>query len=115
MGRLGYAYAHGIMVAGVIVVAVAIDLIIDHPTGPISVAAAAVIFGGPILYLAGNALFNYALSGRAPWSRLIGIGVLVVLAPLALIAAPLILGVVTMVVLLTLAFATGTPHQLAKE
>jgi low temperature requirement protein LtrA len=111
MGRAGYAYAHGIMVGGVIVVAVAIDLTIAHPTGTTSSAAAAVILGGPAIYLAGNALFNYSLTGRTPWSRLIGIGVLALLVPLALAAEPLALSAAATLVTLTLALATGSPRS----
>ncbi|MDQ2742906.1 MAG: low temperature requirement protein A, partial [Chloroflexota bacterium] len=101
VGRAGYAYAHGIMVGGVIVVAVAIDLTLAHPTGPMSPAAASVILGGPALYLAGNALFNYALAGQVPWSRLLGIGLLALFVPLALVAAPLVLSTAAMLVTLT--------------
>ena len=111
VGRAGYAYAHGIMVGGVIVVAVAIDLTIAHPTGTTSTAAAAVILGGPAIYLAGNALFNYSLTGRTPWSRLVGIGVLALLVPLALAAEPLALSAAATLVTLTLALATGSPRS----
>ena len=111
LGRAGYAYAHGIMVGGVIVVAVAIDLTIAHPTGPMSSAAAAVILGGPAIYLAGNALFNYALTGRTPWSRLTGVSVLAFLVPLALAAEPLALSAAATLVTLTLALATGSPRS----
>jgi low temperature requirement protein LtrA len=116
VGRAAYAYAHGIMVGGVIVVAVAIELTIAHPTGTTSTAAAAVILGGPAIYLAGNALFNYSLSGRPPWSRLVGIGVLALLVPLALVAEPLVLSTAATLITLTLALATGSPrHSSAKE
>jgi low temperature requirement protein LtrA len=111
LGRAGYAYAHGIMVGGVIVVAVANELTIAHPTGPMSRAAAAVILGGPAIYLAGNALFNYALTGRMPWSRLTGIGVLVLLVPLAFVAELLVLSAMATLVTLTLALATGSPRS----
>jgi low temperature requirement protein LtrA len=109
MGRLGYAYAHGIMVGGVIVVAVAIALTMAHPTGASSPALTAVALGGPAIYLAGNALFNYALSGRVPWSRLIGFAVLALLAPVALVALPVLLSAATTLVMLILAIASGSP------
>lgn len=111
IGRLGYAYAHGIMVGGVVVVAVAIELTLAHPTGPTAPAVAATILGGPALYLAGNALFNYTLSGGPPWSRLLGIGVLVLLGVIARIVAPLVLGAATTLVTLTLALTTGSPQS----
>jgi len=111
MGRAGYAYAHGIMVGGVIVVAVAINWTIAHPTGTTSAAAAALILGGPAIYLTGNALFNYSLAGRMPWSRLVGIVLLAVLVPLALAVEPLALGATATLVMLALALATGSPHR----
>jgi low temperature requirement protein LtrA len=47
VARAGYAYAHGILVAGVIVLAVGIDLTIAHPTAATSSSGTAVILGGP--------------------------------------------------------------------
>lgn len=111
LARAGFAYAHSIMVAGIIVAAVAIDLTIAHPTGDTSAEAAAVILGGPALYLAGNALFNYALAGRPPWSRLVGIGVLALLVPLAPAADPWVLSGAATLVILVLALATGSPRR----
>jgi low temperature requirement protein LtrA len=112
VGRIAYAYAHAIMVAGVIVVAVAIDLTVAHPGEPASTAAAAVILGGPAVYLAGNALFNYSLAGRAPWSRFAGIGALALLVPVALVADRLLLSAAATLVVVVLAAATGTPRRL---
>jgi len=97
------------MVGGVIVVAVAIDLTIARPAGPATTAEAAVILGGPALYLTGNALFNYSLTGRAPWSRLLAIGLLALCVPLAIAATPLLLSSAASAVVLTLALATGSP------
>lgn len=111
VGRAGYAYAHGIMVGGIIVVAVAIDLVTAHSTGGTTMAAAAVILGGPAIYLVGNALFNYSLSGRLPWSRLLGIGALVLLIPIAFVVAPLMLNIGATLVILLLALAAGSPHR----
>ena len=109
LARAGYAYAHGIMVAGVIVVAVAIEQTIAHPTGDASTAAAAAIIGGPAIYLAGNALFNYTLAGQPPWSRLLGIAALALLVPVAVVATPLTLAALATAVTLALALFSGTP------
>jgi low temperature requirement protein LtrA len=110
LGRAGYAYGHAIMVGGVIVVAVGIERTIDSPTGSTSAATALAILGGPVLYLAGNALFNLVLSGRRPWSRLAGMAALALLGPLALVVDPLALGGAATVVLLVLASTAGTPR-----
>jgi low temperature requirement protein LtrA len=109
MARAGYAYAHAIMVSGVIVVAVAIERTMAEPGGDTSVATAAVILGGPALYLAGNALFNFALTEQAPSSRLVGIVLLAALVPLAAVVEPLALSIAETLVILALALATGTP------
>ena len=106
VGRAGYAYAHGIMVSGVIVLAVAIDLTIAHPTQAASARTAAVILGGPALYLLGNALFKHSLIGRVPPSRLVGVVALVLLIPVAVGADRLVLSAATTLVLATLAATT---------
>jgi low temperature requirement protein LtrA len=115
VGRAAYAYGHGVMVAGIIVTAVAIDLTIDHPTGSTTTAEAAVILGGPALYLVGNAIFNLALSSRLPWSRIIGIGALALLIPLALATGPLLLSIAATIVIMVLAAVSGSPHTDREE
>jgi low temperature requirement protein LtrA len=113
VGRSGYAYAHGIMVAGVIVLAVAIDLTIADPTEATSAAAAAVILGGPALYLAGNLLFKRSLIGAVLWSRVVGIVALVLLIPVAIAANRLVLSAAATVVVATLAAVTDAPRRQA--
>jgi low temperature requirement protein LtrA len=98
------------MVGGIIVAAVGIDLAIAHPTGVTRTATAATILGGPGLYMLGNALFNWSLSGVAPSSRLAGVAVLAALSPLALVVSPAILLALATAVVLGLAVATGRPH-----
>ncbi len=114
LGRAGYAYAHAIMVGGVIVVAVAVDLTIAGPRGATSAAAACAILAGPALYLTGNGLFTYTLSGRIPRPALTGIAVLAVLAPLALVFSPLALSAAAAAVTVTLALAGGSPRPAAE-
>jgi low temperature requirement protein LtrA len=79
--RLGYTYLHLPIVAGIIVVAVADELVLAHPehAGPAAIAA---LLGGPALYLAGLAGFKWSASGRAlpPLSHLIGLAALAFLA-----------------------------------
>ena len=107
LGRTGYAYAHGVMVAGVIVIAVGIEKTVAHPTGPTSAAVAGVILGGPALFLAGNAVFKLALLGHVPHSRLLAILALGLLAPLAIVASPLALSAAAAVVVAAIALAAG--------
>ena len=72
LGRSAYAYFHVPMVAGIIARAVADELPIAHPGGDVTAGTAAVILGGPALYLAGNALFKCTVCshpgrGHGPW------------------------------------------------
>ncbi|GAB3491043.1 low temperature requirement protein A [Amycolatopsis cihanbeyliensis] len=83
IARSAFAYAHGIMIAGAIVVAVSIEQITMHPTGHLDAAVIGCVTGGPVLYLLGNLLYSYARSGALAWSRVVVIGLLVALAVLA--------------------------------
>jgi low temperature requirement protein LtrA len=111
IGRAGFAYAHAIMVAGVIVLAVAIDVTIADPAGPAGRAPTAVILGGPALYLAGNALYKRSLIGHVPWSRIAAIAALALLVPVALAADRLLLSAAASLVVAALAAATAPPAR----
>jgi len=102
--RVAYTYLHLLIVAGIIVCAVADELTLRHPKQRTDMINAAVLLGGPALYLLGNALFKKAVNGtNLPLSHLIGLALLVLLAltfawwPIAL------LGVATTAVLLVVA------------
>jgi low temperature requirement protein LtrA len=109
VARAGYAYAHGIMVAGIIVLAVGIDLTIADPTAESWGRATVVILGGPILYLAGNLLFKQSLTGSLPVSRLVGLGAIVLLIPLATAVNRLALATAAALVVTLLAAITTSP------
>jgi low temperature requirement protein LtrA len=83
LGRSAFAYAHMAMVGGVIVIAVAIHLTIEHPTWDSNLQFTVVCIGGPVLYL-----FGLALSKR--WLGDGGVSACVVA-----IAALIVLGVIT--------------------
>jgi low temperature requirement protein LtrA len=55
------------------------------------VETAALILGGPALFLAGNALFKWSLWEHVPVSRLVALCALAALIPVATIATTLIL------------------------
>ena len=83
-GRLGayFHYLHVILIAGVIVSAVADDLVVAHPADPVKLKYAVVLIGGPLVYLLGNALFKRVVYGNFPRSHAIGMAALLLLAPL---------------------------------
>ena len=104
-GRLAwvaYTVLHLPIVAGIVVVAVADELVLAHPSGHVELATALTVLGGPALYLLGNALFKRASAPHVPLSHLVGIGLLAALAalvPFLPLMTPLLLSAATTVVL----------------
>lgn len=84
IARLAYTYLHLPIVAGIVVCAVADEIVLVHP-GHAEDAGIAAILGGPALYLVGNALFKWVTNDRRlpPFSHLIGLLLLFALAPFA--------------------------------
>lgn len=78
--RNAYTYLHVLIVAGIIVCAVADELVLAHPAHADS-ASLVVILGGPALYLLGTALFKWVTASRAipPLSHIVGLALLVLL------------------------------------
>ncbi|MFJ2280478.1 low temperature requirement protein A [Pseudomonas sp. NPDC087803] len=83
--RIAYTYLHVLIVAGVIVSAVADELVLVHPDHA-SDAGILVILGGSWLFLLGNALFKWVMSDRPlpPLSHVAGLVLLTLALPLAL-------------------------------
>jgi len=83
-GRLAYTYLHLLIVAGIIVCAVADEIVLQHP-GHVETPGVAAILGGPALYLLGTASFKWVTNDRRgpPLSHLIGLLLLLGLAPFA--------------------------------
>lgn len=107
LGRAAYAYAHAIMVGGVIVVAVGIMLAISDPTASVSTAVAITMLGGPVLYLSGLVMFKRTIGPRRAGPPLAAIVALVVLSPLAVVGNRLVLAAAAALVVLVLAISAG--------
>jgi low temperature requirement protein LtrA len=103
LARLAYTYLHLPIVAGIIVSAVADELVLAHPSGNTDLKTAFAVLGGPALYLAGNILFKRAISGKVALSHLAGLGMLTLLIPAAGLGSPLALGAATTSVLVVVA------------
>jgi low temperature requirement protein LtrA len=99
LGRSAYTYFHIPIVAGIIVTAVGDELSLAHPSDPATAGAVATIIGGPLLFLAGHTLFKRAAFGSYSVSRLVAMAALVLIAPLGLVATPLVLAVAATAVL----------------
>ncbi|GAA1221044.1 low temperature requirement protein A [Prauserella alba] len=106
--RSAFAYAHALMVAGAIVVAVSIELRITHEhTDP---ALVLTTVGGPLIYLAGNILFLRSRTGAVARERYLAAAVLAVIGVLGLALGhsvpPIAVGLAVIAVMTTLAVAT---------
>jgi low temperature requirement protein LtrA len=108
--RIAYTYLHVLIVAGIIVSAVADELVLVHPEHA-SDAGIIVIVAGPWLFLLGCALFKWVMADRIlpPLSHLVGLALLLALLPAALnqlFSALLLGGLTTAVMILVAAWET---------
>ncbi len=103
IGRLAYTYLHLLLIGGIILAAVGDEIMLSHPEGHPEIRTAIPVVGGPALYVAGNLLFKYSISGRWQPSHLIGLGLFALVAMLAGEAAPLVLGALATSVLIAVA------------
>ena len=92
MARSAYTYFHLPIVAGIIVTAVADELMIAHPEGLADPATIAVTLAGPALFLIGHALYKWVSFGVVSVPRLLAVAALVGLVPIASSLSPLALG-----------------------
>jgi low temperature requirement protein LtrA len=82
------ADTHLLMVIGLAAIAIAYELVIEHPLDRPKVSWLVVVVAGPALFLVGRSRFEYEVFGRVSRSRWIAILVLLVLAaPLLLLPA----------------------------
>lgn len=84
------ADTHMVMVIGVVATAIGYELAIEHPTGHNELPWLATVLGGPALFLAGRARFEYEVFGRVSPSRLVAIAALLLPVPLLVHVAPLL-------------------------
>ncbi len=104
-GRIGanFHYTHVILVAGVIVCAVADELVIGEGVHQAEWKYLGVLLGGPVIYLFGNALFKRVVYGFVPQSHLIGLGLLAALLAFGPQLTVMAVGALTTAVLVAVA------------
>ncbi|MCO5064229.1 MAG: low temperature requirement protein A [Rhizobiaceae bacterium] len=115
LARAGLAYAHGAMVAGAIVVAVAIEMMVAHPHEPVHPQTAIIAAAGPSIFLLGSAMFHRVMAERVRTGYLAAVLALAIIAFLALKLhlATLWLGIGVLGVLIVLALASR-PKELGE-
>jgi low temperature requirement protein LtrA len=103
LARLAYTYLHMPIVAGIIVSAVADELVLKHPHGHSDLRTVLSAIGGPLLFLVGTILFKHSFRGFLQLSHGVGIIALGALAWFAGELSPLILSVLTSAIMIVVA------------
>ena len=103
LARLAYTYLHMPIVAGIIVSAVADELVLKHPGGHSSSGTLLSAIGGPLLFLIGTILFKHTIRGFLQLSHGVGIIALGVLAWFAGGLSPLLLSILTTAIMIMVA------------
>jgi low temperature requirement protein LtrA len=103
LARLAYTYLHMPIVAGIIVSAVADELVLKHPGGHSDLKTVISAIGGPLLFLFGTVLFKHSFRGFLQLSHGVGIVALGVLAWFASGLSPLMLSILTTTIMIVVA------------
>jgi len=103
LARLAYTYLHMPIIAGIIVSAVADELVLKHPGGHSDLKTVISAIGGPLLFLFGTILFKHSFRGFLQLSHGAGIIALGVLAWFASGLSPLVLSVLTTAIMIVVA------------
>jgi low temperature requirement protein LtrA len=101
--RLAYTYLHMPIVAGIIVSAVADDLVLSHPEGHSDPRITLCSVGGPLLFLVGTILFKQTFRGFLQLSHGVGIVSLGALYWFAGQLSPLLLSISTSAIMVMVA------------
>ncbi|MEU5947669.1 low temperature requirement protein A [Micromonospora sp. NPDC047465] len=112
------ADTHLVMVVGLTATAIGYKLVIEHPLDRPEAAWLAMVLGGPVLFLAGRARFEYEVFSRVSPSRWIAALVLLVLMPVllrtvSLVAAAVAAALLTAVAVADARRARGAPPEAA--
>src|SRR5580704_7240561 len=103
LARMAYTYLHMPIVAGIILSAVADDLVLTHPSDHSDPKTVVSTIGGPLLFLIGTILFKHTIRGWLQLSHGAGIVALAVLAWFAGALSPLTLSILTTAIMIVVA------------
>src|SRR5438067_10518662 len=103
LARLAYTYLHMPIVAGIILSAVADELVLTHPADHSDVKTVLSAIGGPLLFLIGTILFKHTIRGWLQLSHGAGIVALGILAWFAAGLTPLMLSLLTSAIMIVVA------------
>lgn len=103
LARLAYTYLHMPIVAGIILSAVADELVLTHPANRSDLKTILSAIGGPLLFLVGTILFKLTIRSFLQLSHGVGIIALAILAWFASALSPLMLSLITTAIMVIVA------------
>ena len=103
LARDAYTCLHLPIVAGIIATAVGHDLLIAEPQHTLHGVGLAMMLGGPALFLLGESLFRWRMTGTPSVTRVAAAGLLILLVPVGSEVSALLLSVIVAALLSTLA------------
>ncbi|GAC1495072.1 MAG: low temperature requirement protein A [Bradyrhizobium sp.] len=103
LARLAYTYLHMPIVAGIILSAVADEIVLRHPADHSDLRTVLSAIGGPLLFLVGTVLFKLSIRGWLQLSHGAGIVMLALLAWFAASLSPLTLSLLTTAIMIVVA------------
>jgi low temperature requirement protein LtrA len=103
VARLAYTYLHMPIVAGIILTAVADELVLKHPLDHSDFKTVISAVGGPLLFLVGTILFKHVIRNFLQLSHGVGIIALAALAWFGRDLSPLMLSALTSAILVVVA------------
>jgi len=115
LARLAYTYLHLPIVAGIIVSAVADELVLKHPDGISDLRTISTAIGGPSLFLIGTILFKLTIRGFLQLSHGVGIIALAVLTWFARDLSPLMLSALTTAIMIVVAVWESVSLRSSRE
>jgi low temperature requirement protein LtrA len=103
LARLAYTYLHMPIVGGIILAAVADELVLKHPHGHSDLRTVLCAVGGPLLFLVGTILFKHAIRGFLQLSHGAGIIALAAVGLFGRDLSPLWLSILTTAIMIMIA------------
>jgi len=76
LARNAFHHVHPLIVGGIIVAAAGAELVLEHLHGAADGGTAALLLGGPALFLLGHAIFKALVWRAVSWPRIAGVAVL---------------------------------------
>jgi low temperature requirement protein LtrA len=115
LARLAYTYLHLPIVAGIILSAVADELVLKHPNGTSDPKTILTAIGGPSLFLIGTILFKLSIRGFLQLSHGVGIIALAILAWFAGDLSPLMLSALATAIMIIVAIWESVSLRVSGE